>query len=86
MTWSSGRITVAWRANSKPLSPGIILGKDTNCFETIRGREDYMVHLSQSIDNDFEKFGIVIDNEDIFHAVVLKVRTPRAQFNCTKVC
>jgi hypothetical protein len=55
----------------------VMLRKDANCFETIRGREDYMVHISQSIDKDLAKLGIVIDNEDIFHAVVLSARTPR---------
>ncbi len=54
-----------------------MLRKDANCFETIRGRKDYMVHISQSIDKDLAKLGIVIDNEDIFHAVVLRARTPR---------
>jgi hypothetical protein len=36
-----------------------------------------MVHISQSIDKDLAKLGIVIDNEDTFHAVVLSARTPR---------
>jgi hypothetical protein len=48
-----------------------MIHEDSNCFEPIRRREDFVIFISQSIDKDLAKLGIVVSNENIFHATVL---------------
>jgi hypothetical protein len=49
----------------------MMIHEDSNCFEPIRRREDFVIFISQSIDKDLAKLGIVVSNENIFHATVL---------------
>jgi hypothetical protein len=39
----------------------VVHGQGANCFETIHRREDFVIFISQSIDNDLAKLGIVAE-------------------------